>query len=177
MILPSGTYFLADTHVSHDPTAEEIAEMALMSAAKVETFGFEPKVALLSHSNFGTRNTPSAQKMREALQLIHQRAPALQVEGEMHADIALDAEARAWIFPNSRLEGAANLFILPNLDAANIAYNLLMSLGEGLPVGPMLIGTAQPVHILTSSVTARGVVNMTAVATVDAQGFAAQTGT
>jgi malate dehydrogenase (oxaloacetate-decarboxylating)(NADP+) len=115
--------------------------------------------------------------MREALQLIHQRAPALQVEGEMHADIALDAEARAWIFPNSRLEGAANLFILPNLDAANIAYNLLMSLGEGLPVGPMLIGTAQPVHILTSSVTARGVVNMTAVATVDAQGFAAQTGT
>ena len=174
MILPSGTYFLADTHVSQDPTAEEIAEMALMSAAKVETFGFEPKVALLSHSNFGTRNTPSAQKMREALQLIHERAPALQVEGEMHADIALDPEARAWIFPNSRLEGAANLFILPNLDAANIAYNLLKALGDGLPVGPMLIGTALPAHILTSSVTARGVVNMTAVATIDAQNFAAQ---
>ncbi len=176
MILPSGTYFLADTHVSHDPTAEEIAEMALMSAAKVETFGFEPKVALLSHSNFGTRNTPSAQKMRDALQLIHERAPALQVEGEMHADIALDPEARAWIFPNSRLEGAANLFILPNLDAANIAYNLLKALGDGLPVGPMLIGTALPAHILTSSVSARGVVNMTAVATLDAQSSAAASG-
>ncbi len=148
--------------------------MALMSAAKVETFGFEPKVALLSHSNFGTRNTPSAQKMREALQLIHERAPALQVEGEMHADIALDPEARAHIFPNSRLEGAANLFILPNLDAANIAYNILKSLGEGLPVGPMLLGMAQPAHILTTSVTARGVVNMTAVATIDAQNLAAQ---
>ncbi len=176
MILPSGTFFLADTHVSHDPTAEEIAEMALMSAAKVETFGFEPKVALLSHSNFGTRNTPSAQKMRDALQLIHERAPALQVEGEMHADIALDPEARAWIFPNSRLEGAANLFILPNLDAANIAYNLLKALGDGLPVGPMLIGTALPAHILTSSVSARGVVNMTAVATLDAQSSAAASG-
>ncbi|MDJ0944316.1 MAG: NADP-dependent malic enzyme [Kiloniellales bacterium] len=175
MILPSGTFFLADTHVSHDPTAEEIAEMALMAAAKVGTFGFEPKVALLSHSNFGTRNTPSAKKMRAALRLIHEKAPALQIEGEMHADIALDPEARAHIFPNSRLEGAANLFILPNLDAANIAYNLMKSLGEGLPVGPMLIGTAQPAHILTTSVTARGVVNMTAVATVDAQDFAART--
>ncbi|MCG8596280.1 MAG: NADP-dependent malic enzyme [Kiloniellales bacterium] len=174
LILPSGTYFLADTHVSEDPTAEEIAEMTLMAVAKVETFGFEPKVALLSHSNFGTRNTASARKMREALRLIHERAPALQVEGEMHADIALDPEARARIFPNSRLEGAANLFVLPNLDAANIAYNLLKSLGEGLPVGPMLIGTAQPAHILTTSVTARGVVNMTALATVDAQSFAAQ---
>ena len=174
MILSSGTYFLADTHVSHDPNAEEIAEMALMAAAKVETFGFEPKVALLSHSNFGTRNTPSAKKMRDALRLIHERAPGLQVEGEMHADIALDPEARARIFPNSRLEGAANLFILPNLDAANIAYNLLKSLGEGLPVGPILIGTAQPAHILTTSVTARGVVNMTAVSTIDAQNLAAQ---
>ena len=174
LILPSGTYFLADTHVSEDPTAEEIAEMTLMAVAKVETFGFEPKVALLSHSNFGTRNTASARKMREALRLIHERAPALQVEGEMHADIALDPEARARIFPNSRLEGAANLFVLPNLDAANIAYNLLKSLGEGLPVGPMLIGTSQPAHILTTSVTARGVVNMTALATVDAQSFAAQ---
>ena len=174
LILPSGTYFLADTHVSEDPTAEEIAEMTLMAVAKVETFGFEPKVALLSHSNFGTRNTASARKMREALRLIHERAPALQVEGEMHADIALDPEARARIFPNSRLEGAANLFVLPNLDAANIAYNLLKSLGEGLPVGPMLIGTAQPAHILTTSVTARGVVNMTALAAVDAQSFAAQ---
>ncbi len=174
LILPSGTYFLADTHVSEDPSAEEIAEMAVMAAAKVETFGFEPKVALLSHSNFGTRNTASAKKMREALRLIHARAPGLQVEGEMHADIALDPEARAHIFPNSRLEGAANLFILPNLDAANIAYNILKSLGEGLPVGPMLIGMAQPAHILTTSVTARGVVNMTAVATIDAQNLAAQ---
>ena len=174
LILPSGTYFLADTHVSEDPSAEEIAEMAVMAAAKVETFGFEPKVALLSHSNFGTRNTASAKKMREALRLIHERAPELQVEGEMHADIALDPEARGRIFPNSRLEGAANLFVLPNLDAANIAYNILKSLGEGLPVGPMLIGMAQPAHILTTSVTARGVVNMTAVATIDAQNLAAR---
>ena len=174
LILPSGTYFLADTHVSSDPSAEEIAEMSVMAAAKVRTFGFEPKVALLSHSNFGTRDTASARKMRAALRLIHERAPELQVEGEMHADIALDPEARARIFPNSRLEGAANLFVLPDLDAANIAYNLLKSLGEGLPVGPMLIGTAQPAHILTTSVTARGVVNMTAVATIDAQDYDAQ---
>ena len=174
LILPRGTYFLADTHVSSDPSAEEIAEMTVMAASSAAKFGFEPKVALLSHSNFGTRETESAKKMRAALRLIHERAPELEVEGEMHADMALDPDARARTFPNSRLEGAANVFILPNLDAANIAFNLLKSLGEGLTVGPMLIGAAAPVHILATSVTARGVVNMTAVAAVDAQGAAVQ---
>ena len=174
LILPRGTYFLADTHVSSDPSAEEIAEMALMAASAAGKFGFTPKLALLSHSNFGTRDTESAKKMRVALRLIHERAPELEVEGEMHADMALDPDARARIFPNSRLEGAANVFILPNLDAANIAFNLLKSLGEGLTVGPMLIGAAAPVHILATSVTARGVVNMTAVAAVDAQGATLQ---
>ena len=174
LILPRGTIFLADTHVTAEPDAEEIAEMAQMSAAAVRKFGFEPKVALVSHSNFGTRDTASAKKMRAALRLLHEQAPDLEVEGEMHADMALDPEARARIFPNSHLEGPANLFIFPNLDAANIAFNLLKSLGEGLAVGPMLLGTSAPAHILATSVTARGVVNMTAVAAVDAQAQAAR---
>jgi malate dehydrogenase (oxaloacetate-decarboxylating)(NADP+) len=173
LILPSGTFFLADTHVTPEPDAEQIAEMAQIAAAEVRKFGFEPKIALLSHSNFGTRDTASAQKMRAALQLLHEQAPDLQVEGEMHADMALDPEARLRHFPNSRLKGAANLFVLPNLDSANIAFNLLKSLGEGLTVGPMLIGTAAPAHILANSVTARGVVNASAVAAVDAQDFEA----
>jgi malate dehydrogenase (oxaloacetate-decarboxylating)(NADP+) len=169
LILNSGTYFLADTYVTPDPTAEEIAEMALMAAAHVRRFGSEPKVALLSHANFGSADTPSARKMRAALALLHAQAPDLEVEGEMHGDAALNEELRQRIFPNSRLKGSANLLILPNLDAANIAYNLIKAMANGLSVGPILIGPARPAHILTPSVTARGIVNMSAVAVVDAQ--------
>ncbi len=169
LILTSGTYFLADTYVTSDPTAEEMVEMALMSAEHIRRFGIEPKVALLSHANFGNSETPSALKVREALRLLHERNPALEVEGEMHADVALDETIRNRVFPNSRLKGSANLLIFPNLDAANISYNLAKSLGNGLSVGPILVGLAKPAHVLTSSVTARGIVNMSAVAVVDAQ--------
>ncbi len=169
LILSSGTYFLADTYVTPDPTAEEIAEMTLMAAAHVRRFGTEPKVALLSHANFGSADTPSARKMRAALALLHAQAPDLEVEGEMHGDAALNEELRQRIFPNSRLKGSANLLILPNLDAANIAYNLIKAMANGLSVGPILIGLARPAHILTPSVTARGIVNMSALAVVDTQ--------
>ncbi|MEJ2121632.1 MAG: NADP-dependent malic enzyme [Alphaproteobacteria bacterium] len=169
LILSSGTYFLADTYVTSDPLAEAIAEMTLMAAAHVRRFGIEPKVALLSHANFGSADTPSARKMRAALALLHEQAPHLEVEGEMHGDVALNEELRQRIFPNSRLKGSANLLILPNLDAANIAYNLIKTMANGLAVGPILIGPAKPAHILTPSVTARDIVNMSAVAVVDAQ--------
>jgi malate dehydrogenase (oxaloacetate-decarboxylating)(NADP+) len=169
LILPSGTYFLCDTYVTPDPSAEEIVAMTLMAATAVRRFGIEPKVALLSHSSFGSADTPSAIKMREALRMLHETAPDLEVEGEMHADAALDVEIRARIFPSSRLAGPANLLIMPTLDAANIAFNLVKAVGEGLPVGPILMGAARPAHILTSSVTARGILNMTAVAVVEVQ--------
>jgi len=169
LILASGTYFLADTYVTSEPTAEELAEMALMAAEHVRRFGIEPKVALLSHANFGSSDTPSAIKVRQALKLLHERNPDLEVEGEMHADAALDESIRNRIFPNSRLKGSANLLIFPNLDAANISYNLAKSLGGGLSVGPILIGVAKPAHVLTTAVTARGIVNMSAVAVVDAE--------
>jgi malate dehydrogenase (oxaloacetate-decarboxylating)(NADP+) len=146
-----------------------MVEMALMSAEHIRRFGIEPKVALLSHANFGSSETPSALKVREALRLLHERNPELEVEGEMHADVALDETIRNRVFPNSRLKGSANLLIFPNLDAANISYNLAKSLGNGLSVGPILVGLAKPAHVLTSSVTARGIVNMSAVAVVDAQ--------
>jgi len=174
LIVPSGTYFLADTHVTPDPSAREIVEMTVQAAAHLRRFGIEPKVALLSHSSFGSRDTPSALKMREALKVLHADHPDLEVEGEMHADAALDEAIRQRIFPTSRLTGQANLLIMPNLDAANIAFNLVKALGDGLPVGPILIGTAAPAHILTPTVTARGVVNMSAIAVVDAQDRAVQ---
>ncbi len=169
LILPSGTFFLADTYVSPDPSAQEIVEMTVLAAAHLSRFGIEPKIALLSHSNFGSRDTPSAAKMRAALEVLHAEHPELEVEGEMHADSAFDEAIRDRVFPNSRLSGPANLLILPNLDAAHIAFNLVKAVGEGLPVGPILIGAKAPAHILTSSVTARGVVNMSAIAVVDAQ--------
>jgi malate dehydrogenase (oxaloacetate-decarboxylating)(NADP+) len=169
LIVPSGTYFLTDTYVSHDPPADEIVEMTRQAAAAVRAFGITPKVALLSHSNFGNAESPSAAKMREAVAHLHRFHPELEVEGEMHADAALDAAIRERIFPNAKLAGTANLLVLPTLDSANIAMNMVKSLGEGLPVGPLLLGAAQPAHILTPSVTARGVVNMTAVSVVDAQ--------
>jgi malate dehydrogenase (oxaloacetate-decarboxylating)(NADP+) len=163
--------------VSNDPPPDEIVEMTLQAAKAVRRFGIEPKVALLSHSNFGSSDTPSAKKMREALRMLHELAPDLEAEGEMHADAALSEEIRQRIFPNSHLKGAANLLILPTLDAANISFNLVKVLGEGLSVGPMLLGAARPAHILTPSVSARGVVNMSAVACVDAQEFEIGTGT
>jgi len=169
VILPSGSFFIVDTYVTPDPTAEEIAEMTILAAKHVSRFGLTPKVALLSHSNFGSALTPSARKMRAALAMLHQRCPDLEVEGEMHADAALNETIRENIFPNSKLKGAANLLVMPTLDSANISFNLVKSLGEGLSVGPILIGVAAPAHILTSSVTARGIVNMSAVAVVDAQ--------
>jgi len=169
LILSSGTYFLADTYVSSDHSVEEIVDMTAQSAAHLRRFGITPKVALLSHSNFGTADTSSALKMRAAVRLLQERYPDLEVDGEMHADAALDETFRTRVFPNSRLSGRANLLILPNLDAANISFSLLKSLGEGLSVGPILVGSRAPAHILTQSVTARGVVNMSAVAVVDAQ--------
>jgi len=167
--MSNGAYFLADTHVTTDPAADEIADMAILSAEQVRRFGMTPKIALLSHSAFGSRDTPSAEKMREAVRIIREKAPNLEVEGEMHGDAALDEAYRKRVYPLSTLTGAANMLIMPNLDAANIVYHLLKTVGNALPVGPILLGAANPAHILTPSVTARGVVNMTAIAAVEAQ--------
>jgi malate dehydrogenase (oxaloacetate-decarboxylating)(NADP+) len=169
LILSRGAYFIADTYISSDPTAEEISEMTLMAADQVKRFGIEPRVALLSHSAFGSSDLESPVKMRQALALIRQHAPDLEVDGEMHGDAALDVDFRNRAFPLSTLSGEANVLIMPTLDAANISYQLIKVLGGALPVGPILIGAAKPAHILTPSVTARGVVNMTALAVVEAQ--------
>jgi malate dehydrogenase (oxaloacetate-decarboxylating)(NADP+) len=169
LILNKGIYFIADTQVSYEPGPEELAELAELAAEEVSRFGITPKIAMLSHSNFGVSDKPSARRMREAVALLQQRRPDLEVEGEMHADAALDPELRATIFPDSKLQGPANLLIMPTLDAANIAYNTIKMLGDGLSVGPILVGAAKPAHVLTPSVTARGIVNMTALAVVDAQ--------
>ncbi|HBM12571.1 MAG TPA: NADP-dependent malic enzyme [Rhodospirillaceae bacterium] len=168
LILNKGIYFFCDTHVSFDPTVEELVEMAILAAEEVRRFGIEPKIALLSHANFGSSDSPSSIKMRQAVAIL-QRETDLEVEGEMHADTALDETLRATLMPDNKLSGTANLMIMPTLDAANIAYNAVKMLGDGLSVGPIMIGSARPVHILTTSLTARGIVNMTAVAVVDAQ--------
>ncbi|MBX2881959.1 MAG: NADP-dependent malic enzyme, partial [Granulosicoccus sp.] len=168
LILPTGTVFLSDTHVTVDPSAEELAETAIMASHLVRRFGMVPKIGLLSHSNFGSRNNTSAKKMREARVLLSQLEPDLAVEGEMHADAALSQETRDRIFPNASFKGGANLLILPNLDAANITYNMLKVLGDALPVGPMLMGLNHPAHVVTESTTVRGIVNLCAVAAVDA---------
>ncbi|MFQ5626408.1 MAG: NADP-dependent malic enzyme, partial [Methyloligellaceae bacterium] len=159
VILSKGAYFLADTYVSLDPNAEEIAEMTLLTAAHVKRFGITPRIALLSHSNFGSSNCSSAQKMRDALRLIRRKDPDLEVEGEMHGDAALDEKYRKRLFPNTQLAGEANVLIMPDLDSANISYQLIKAMSDALPVGPILLGAAKPAHILTPSVTARGVVN------------------
>jgi malate dehydrogenase (oxaloacetate-decarboxylating)(NADP+) len=169
LILPKGTYFLCDTYVVDDPTAEQIAAMTIRAADALRQFGIDPKVALLSHSNFGSAEAPSARKMRQALALLRERAPGLVVEGEMHAEAALSEEIRQRIFPNSLLKGTANLLIMPNLDAANIAFNALTALADGQPVGPILLGVNGAAHIVAPSVTVRGLVNMTAVAVCHAQ--------
>ena len=168
LILQKGSYFLADTHVSNHPTAEHLAETAELGAEIVSRFGMVPRIAMLSHSNFGGRKNPDTMRMREARDMLRERKPNLAVEGEMQADAALSEEIRDRVFPKSLYKGNANLLIMPNIDAANIAYNTLKVLGDGLPVGPMLVGMRMPVHVLTDSVTVRGIVNMCAVAAVDA---------
>ena len=168
IILPTGPLFMTDTYVSYDPSAEQIAETTMLAAAEVRRFGIEPKVALLSHSNFGTENTASARKMRDVLALVREWEPALEVEGEMHADAALSSFIRDEIFPNSALKGAANLLVMPSLDAANIAFNLLKVVSGSVAVGPILLGAARPAHIVTPSITVRGLLNMSAIAVIDA---------
>jgi malate dehydrogenase (oxaloacetate-decarboxylating)(NADP+) len=170
VIASTGAYFLADTHVRYDPSAEEIADTAIACAHHVRRFGIEPKIALISHSDFGSADTPSAQKMREALRLLQERAPDLEVDGEMQADTALSLVARQRVIANSRLRGEANVLIFPNLDAGSTALQLTRVIADALPVGPILIGPAKPAHVLTPSVTARGIVNMTAIAAVEAAG-------
>ena len=169
LLLPNRQVFLVDTHVNYDPTAEQLAEITVMAAHEMQRFGIRPKAALLSHSNFGTSNEPSAVKMRQTLALLQKNAPWLEVDGEMHGDIALDGEARANFMPNGSLQGDANLLVLPTIDAANISYNLLKTAAGGnIAVGPVLLGAAKPVHILTPSATVRRIVNMTALTVADA---------
>ena len=169
LMLPDRQVFLVDTHVNYDPTAEELAEITVMAAEEMMRFGLHPKAALLSHSNFGSSNQPSAIKMRKALEILHTQAPWLEVDGEMHGDVALDGAARTALMPNSSLVGDANLLVLPNIDAANIAYNLLKTAAGGnIAIGPVLLGAAKPVHVLTASTTVRRIVNMTALTVADA---------
>jgi len=169
LLLPQRTVFICDTYVNYDPTAEQVAEMTVLAVEEIRRFGITPRVALLSHSSFGTASTPTAAKMRRALGLIEGLAPGLEVEGEMQGDAALSQEIRDRVFPNARLKGEANLLVMPTLDAANIAFNLLKTAaGDGITVGPILLGVARPVHILTPSATVRRIVNMTALTVVDA---------
>jgi len=169
LMLPGRQVFIVDTHVNYDPTAEQLAEITVMAAEEMRRFGIAPKAALLSHSNFGTSDQPSAVKMRQVLQLLQRSAPWLEVDGEMHGDVALDAAARGAIMPNSALKDSANLLVMPNIDAANIAYNLLKTAAGGnIAIGPVLLGAAKPVHILTPSTTVRRIVNMTALTVADA---------
>ncbi|MFY9327379.1 MAG: NADP-dependent malic enzyme [Georgfuchsia sp.] len=168
LVLSTGPLFIGDTNVNYDPSAEQLAEMTLLAAEEVRRFGIVPKVALLSYSNFGNEDTPSARKMREALTLIKKAAPQLEVEGEMHGDAALSSSIRDQIFPGSHLSGDANLLIMPTLDAANISYSLLKTVaGDGLTVGPLLLGSAKPVHILTPTATVRRIVNLAALLSVE----------
>jgi malate dehydrogenase (oxaloacetate-decarboxylating)(NADP+) len=169
LILPNRTLFICDTYVTPDPDAEHIAEMTVLAAEEVRRFGIQPKVALLSASNFGSVDLPSARKMQKALALLNERVPDLEVEGEMHGDAALSDEIRQKVFPNSRLKGAANLLVMPTLDAANISFNLLkVAAADNVTIGPILLGAARPVHILTPSATVRRIVNMTALTVADA---------
>ena len=169
LLLPDRQVFLVDTHINYDPTAEQLAEITVMAAEEMRRFGIQPKAALLSHSNFGSSDQPSALKMRETLALVKKKAPWLEVDGEMHGDVALDGHAREAQMADTTLIGDANLLVLPNLDAANIAYNLLKTAAGGnIAIGPVLLGAAKPVHILTASTTVRRIVNMTALTVADA---------
>ncbi len=173
LVLPRRTLFIGDTYVNYDPSAEQVAELARLGAEEVRRFGLTPRVALLSHSNFGADDTPTSVKMRGALEILRRTAPDLEVDGEMHGDTALSDDIRRQVFPHSTLKGQANLLIMPTLDAANIAFNLLKTAaGDGLTVGPMLLGAARPVHILTPTATVRRIVNVTALLSVEAQQLA-----
>jgi malate dehydrogenase (oxaloacetate-decarboxylating)(NADP+) len=169
LILQAGAIFVCDTHMNTDPSAEEIAEMTMLAAAEVRSFGLVPKAALLSHSSFGASNSPTARKMRQALGLILAQDPDLEIDGEMHADAALSEAIRDKAVPNSTLAGTANLLIMPSLDAANISFNLLKAAADGLPLGPLLLGMSKPIHVVVPSVTARGIVNISAVAALEVQ--------
>jgi len=168
LVLPNRQIFIVDTHVNIDPTPEQLAEITIMAAEEVRRFGIEPNVALCSHSNFGSSLAPSAQKMRDLLEILKERAPDLRVDGEMHGDVAIDANLRHEVLPDSTLEGEANLLVMPNIDAANISYNLLKTAaGNNIAIGPMLLGAARPVHVLTASATVRRIVNMAALLVAD----------
>jgi malate dehydrogenase (oxaloacetate-decarboxylating)(NADP+) len=169
LILPNRQIVLVDTHVNENPNAEQLAEITIMAAEEMRRFGLLPRAALLSHSNFGSSNSESAKKMRAALAIIREKAPELEVDGEMHGDTALDSKLLKSFMPDSPLTDAPNLLVMPNIDAANISYNLLkMSSGHGIAIGPVLLGCAKPVHILTPSATVRRIVNMAALCVVDA---------
>ncbi|HMT16789.1 MAG TPA: phosphate acyltransferase, partial [Ottowia sp.] len=169
VLLPGRQLFLVDTHVNVDPSAEQLTEITIAAAEQVRRFGLKPRAALLSHSNFGSSNEPGAVKMREVLGRVREQAPWLEIDGEMHGDVALDSGMRRALMPDSTLKGDANLLILPGIDAANIAYNLLKTAAGGnIAIGPVLLGAAKPVHILTASATVRRIVNMTALAVADA---------
>jgi malate dehydrogenase (oxaloacetate-decarboxylating)(NADP+) len=172
VILDKGTYFICDTHIAPDPNADEIVDMVKLAVEEVRRFGMTPKIALLSHSNFGSRTHPSAAKMRATLVMLREQLPDLEIEGEMQGDSAISEEIRKRAFPDSYLTGSANLLIMPTLDAANIAFNLVKTVSQGLSVGPILMGVAKPAHIVTQSVSVRGIVNITALAVVDAQNAA-----
>jgi malate dehydrogenase (oxaloacetate-decarboxylating)(NADP+) len=169
LITSKGAFFIADTQVRPNPSAEELAEIASLAAVHVQRFNIKPKIAFVSHSDFGSYDTESSRKMRRATQLLKEKHPELEADGEMQGDTALSAAARKMVLPHSNLEGEANIMIMPSLDTANVAYQMIKSLADALPVGPILIGPARPAHILTPSVTARGILNMTAVAVVEAQ--------
>lgn len=169
LLLDQRVVFVSDPFVNANPSAEEIAEITLLAVEQVKRFGLKPKIGLLSHSNFGSSNTESAVKMRRALEIIRDRAPGLEIDGEMQADSALSPTIRQRAFPNSTLTGEANLLIMPNIDAANISFNMTKVLANGLPIGPILMGTDKPGHIVSSSISVRGLINMAALAAVDAQ--------
>jgi malate dehydrogenase (oxaloacetate-decarboxylating)(NADP+) len=169
LITNKGSYFIADTQIRANPTAEELAEIAALASVHVQRFGIKPRIAFLSHSDFGSHDSESARKMRRATELLAQSHPEIEADGEMQGDSALSEVTRKLVLPHSRVEGSANIMIMPNLDAANIAFQMIKVLSGALPVGPILIGPAKPAHILTPSVTARGILNMTAVAVVEAQ--------
>jgi malate dehydrogenase (oxaloacetate-decarboxylating)(NADP+) len=169
LITSKGAYFVADTQVRPNPSAEELAEMAALAAIHVQRFNIKPKIAFVSHSDFGSYDTDSSRKMRRATALLKQNHPELEADGEMQGDTALSETERKMVLPHSKLEGEANILIMPNLDTANVAYQMIKALADALPVGPILIGPSRPAHILTPSVTARGILNMTAVAAVEAQ--------
>jgi malate dehydrogenase (oxaloacetate-decarboxylating)(NADP+) len=169
LILPGRQIFIVDTHVNVDPSPAQLAEITVLAAEEVRRFGIEPKIALLSHSSFGSSPAPSAQKMRDTLTLLREIAPDLDIDGEMHGDAALDGRLRKSLMPESTLEGDANLLVLPNIDAANISYNLLkVAAGNNVAIGPILLGAARPIHVLTATATVRRIVNMAALVVVDA---------